>query len=88
MDARIVESIQSMDLVESGERHRKKLRKVRKSAGLDEIGQRPDIELPSIPTRDGCGDDYCGSLRCSRCECAFCYSKECQKVAWKQGGHK
>jgi len=88
LDAILVQSIHSMDLVKNGEANAKQLMKDRKAAGLEEIAPRPEIELPNIPSCDGCGKDYSGRLRCSSCECAYYCGKECQKTAWKEGHKK
>jgi hypothetical protein len=44
--------------------------------------------VPDIPPCDYCGTNWTGNLFCSQCQMVFFCSKECQKVAWKQGGHK
>jgi hypothetical protein len=43
---------------------------------------------PDIPACDSCGKEFSANLVCSRCQSAFYCTKECQKNAWKQGGHK
>jgi hypothetical protein len=43
---------------------------------------------PDIPACDACGKEFSANLICSRCQSAFYCTKECQKNAWKFGGHK
>jgi hypothetical protein len=47
-----------------------------------------DGKDPDVPACDSCGKEFSANLVCSRCQSAFYCTKECQKNAWKQGGHK
>jgi hypothetical protein len=43
---------------------------------------------PPIPSCDACGKEWSGNLKCSVCDSVFYCSKDCQRIAWKEGGHK
>jgi hypothetical protein len=61
----------------------------REAADQREVDRlKDDKEQPDIPACDSCGKEFSANLVCSRCKSAFYCSKECQKNAWKQGGHK
>jgi hypothetical protein len=50
--------------------------------------QLPCYTDPDIPPCDACGKEFSGNLICNSCQSAFYCSKDCQKNAWKHGGHK
>ncbi|CAB9499318.1 SET [Seminavis robusta] len=45
-------------------------------------------EPPDIPSCDACGKAFSGRLVCGHCHLTWYCSKACQKIAWKQQGHK
>jgi hypothetical protein len=53
-----------------------------------EVDRLEESKYPDIPACDACGKEFSANLVCSRCQSAFYCTKECQKNAWKQGGHK
>jgi hypothetical protein len=53
-----------------------------------ELGRVCPSKDPDIPACDACGKEFSANLICSRCQSAFYCTKECQKSAWKFGGHK
>jgi hypothetical protein len=58
-------------------------RKERAARGYTSATQDPDI-----PACDACGKSFSGNMSCASCQSVFYCSKECQRAAWKQGGHK
>ena len=58
-------------------------RKERAARGYASATQDPDV-----PACDACGKEFSGDLSCASCQSVFYCSKECQRAAWKQGGHK
>jgi hypothetical protein len=64
-------------------------------ADKEEIERRREMGLPTkasqnpdIPACDACGKEFSANLICGACQSAFYCTKECQKNAWKYGGHK
>jgi hypothetical protein len=60
----------------------------RSRLGMNELAKSLDQEADGAPACDSCGKEGSGTLQCSRCQAAFYCSKDCQRNAWKLGGHK
>jgi hypothetical protein len=78
----IEEAIDSLDW-DLYDKQAEEFREERAARGLNSARQDPDI-----PACDACGKDFSGNLSCASCQSVFYCSKECQRAAWKQGGHK
>jgi hypothetical protein len=60
----------------------------RRQLGLAELGRCLDQEADGAPACDACGKEASGTMQCAQCQAVFYCSRECQRNAWKAGGHK
>jgi hypothetical protein len=60
----------------------------RRAAEFERVGITKASKDPDIPACDACGKEFSANLICGRCQSAFYCTKDCQKNAWKFGGHK